>query len=489
MNVAELKPSAEYVPVSKQCDECGKYVEKIKRVYKGHKYCSTCYVRVFKPAECPKCGSQAKLPKNVPDAICSNCEKDKPCARCGKEPKYAIGKMTPYGPVCNACSVYFREAEPCEACGTHSPRLSRVLRQGHGLRLCPKCAQLDHATCNVCRRYKLLSEAADGRMLCKACLEQGEVSCTCCGKPMPAGYGKVCEHCYWTGTAQKRIQMDQAIFTKEMAEAFGEFGSWLIGIVGPRKAALNIHHYLDLFVEIERQWQCVPAYVELLAHFSAEGLRRVRLPMRWLCEAKGVEPDAEARERESEFRRIVTIVESVPGKSKARSVLASYGSMLRGREQAGKTTLRSIRLAMRPAASLLLACDPIGAKLPDQAALDRYLLGVPGQKAAVQGFLSFLRKEHQIELTPTTNEKRTRANRRKKLEREIMDMITRGDEVQDEQVRWIVLAMAYFHDRKISKKQVQQSNVDVVADGAGLRLEIGEERFWLPRIIGNDLRK
>ncbi|BCO27329.1 hypothetical protein MIZ03_2217 [Rhodoferax lithotrophicus] len=45
------------------CDECGKDVAKIWRVHKGHKFCSTCYARVFKRRMCPKCGNFAKLPK------------------------------------------------------------------------------------------------------------------------------------------------------------------------------------------------------------------------------------------------------------------------------------------------------------------------------------------------------------------------------------------------------------------------------------------
>ncbi|WP_311945334.1 hypothetical protein [Halomonas piscis] len=60
--------------------------------------------------------------------------------------------------------------------------------------------------------------------------------------------------------------------------------------VGPQKAALKINHYLTFFLDLETTWQQVPNYPQLLHHFGAEGLRRVRLPMRWLHEAKGVEP-------------------------------------------------------------------------------------------------------------------------------------------------------------------------------------------------------
>lgn len=446
MSVIESKSVTQDASISRQCDECGKYVEKIKRVYRGHRYCSTCYVRVFKPIECPRCGEQAKLPKNVPGAICSSCEKDKPCARCGRKPKYAIGKMTPYGPVCNACSVYFREAEPCENCGTYSKRLSRCSRQGHDKRLCPKCIQADFSTCVACRKYRLLKPDDDGRMLCKVCLEHGVIPCPECHQPMAAGCGKRCEDCQWLHTFKRRIAFDQATFSNStMQMAFGDFGAWLLLRVGGQKSALTIHRYLKFFQDVEEMWGQFPSYVELISHFGAEGLRRVRLPMAWLSETKGVHPDIQMREDNSDWRRIREAISSIPAGTQGSRILSEYYEFLLDKLADQRISIRSIRLALRPAVSLLLESDPTGLTLPNQADLDRYLLDAPGQKAAVSGFIRFLGERHQLKLLSHVDSMRVAAVRRKKLEDELLAMMKEAGEGEEFQRRWLSLALAYFH--------------------------------------------
>lgn len=486
MSIIESKSMNQVTSISKQCDECGKYVEKVKRVYRGHRYCSTCYVRVFKPIECPKCGEQAKLPKNVPSAVCSSCEKDKPCVRCGREPKYAIGKMTPYGPVCNACSVYFREAEPCENCCTYSKRLSRCSRQGHDKRLCPKCIQADFATCIACRKYRLLKPADDGRMLCKACLEHRVIPCPECHQPMAAGYGKCCDDCQWLHTFKRRLAIDQAAFSSPiMQTAFRDFGAWLLLRVGSRKSALTIHRYLKFFQDVEEIWGRFPSYVELICHFGAEGLRRVRLPMAWLSETKGGHPDIQMREDSSDWRRIREVISSVPAGTQGSRILSEYYEFLLDKFADQRISVRSIRLALRPAVSLLLESDPIGLTLPNQADLDRYLLDAPGQKAAVSGFIRFLRERYQLRLLLRVDLKRVAANRRKKLEGELLAVMREAGEGEEFLRRWLSLALAYFHGLPLSVGKMTSVHNLTHAKG-GVSVAYSGARYWVPLFLKTD---
>lgn len=480
MNVIESKSMIQTTSIPRQCDECGKFVEKIKRVYRGHRYCSTCYVRVFKPAECPKCGEQAKLPKNVPGAICSSCEKDKPCARCGREPKYAIGKMTPYGPVCNACSVYFREAEPCENCGAYSKRLSRCSRQGHDKRLCPKCIQADFATCIACRKYRLLKPTDDGRMLCKVCLEHGVIPCPECHQPMAAGCGKRCEDCQWLHTFKRRLAIDQAAFSSSIMQMdFGDFGTWLLLRVGSQKSALTIHRYLKFFQDVEDRWGRFPAYSDLLHHFGAEGLRRVSLPMAWLGETKGTHPDVQMREDSSDWRRIREAISSVPAGTQGSRILSEYYEFLLDRLADQRISVLSTRLALRPAVSLLLESDPTGLTLPNQADLDRYLLDAPGQKAEVSGFIRFLREHYQLRLLLRVDLKRVAANRRKKLEDELLAVMREAGEGEEFLRRWLSLALAYFHGLNLSIRQMT-SVICIDEDDGGISVIYEGKRYWIP---------
>lgn len=487
MNVVEGKLPAEPAPISTQCDECGKYVEKMKRVYRGHKYCSTCYARVFKHIECPKCGVQAKLPKNVPGAICSSCEKNKPCARCGREPEYAIGKITPYGPVCKACSVYFREPNSCENCGQSSKQLSRHFRHGHNRRLCPKCARFDHSTCASCCKFRLLKLVDDGRMLCKACRKHGVITCPECQQPMAAGCGKRCEDCQWTSTFKKRLAIDQAVFSgSSMKMAFGDFGCWLLSRVGSQKAALTIHRYLKFFQDVEERWGQFPSYSDLLQHFNAEGLRRVRLPMAWLGETKGVHPDAQLREDSSDWRRISEVILSVPAGTPGSRLLSEYYEFLRDKLAEEKITVRSIRLALRPAVSLLLKSDQKGLSLPNQNALDQYLLESPGQKAAVSGFICFMKERYQLMLILRVDSKRVAAKRKKKLEAEMLTLMDEASEGEDFVRRWLSVALAYFHDlpRGVGKKA---TIVSMPHKGDGVSVTYDGASYWVPTIIRKNL--
>ncbi|TQV64424.1 MAG: hypothetical protein FNT29_05145 [Halothiobacillaceae bacterium] len=462
------------------CDECGKTAPKIWRVYKGHKYCGTCYAREFKRAMCPRCGNYAKLPRRHPEAVCSDCEKDKPCARCGRPPKYPIGKITEYGPVCNACSPYFSKVESCEACCTASQRLSRISRLGHDLRVCPKCASAAKAICTACRKHRVLLEAPDGRMLCKKCLELGQIPCPQCQALMPAGMGAQCDQCQWDKSFRKKLNIDLAAFsTPGMAAAFAEFGDWLSKEVGSRKAAITIHRYLPFFLEIEKQWKDIPDYPALLKHFSAEGLRRVRLPMKWLKKARGIMPDAQLREDDSDLRRIEAILASVPEGIAAGTALRKYHRMLQARLNAGETSIRSIRLALRPAASLLLESDPGGSKLPDQAGLLRYLHMSAGQRAAVTGFVNFLNTEFELSLLLPKAKKGASSEQRKKLEAELLDLMRVGSQRSGIDRRWLSVGLAYFHGlpRRVGM-EVQDEQVR--AQGDGLVVEWRSRNFWLP---------
>lgn len=466
-----------------RCDECGREVPKLTRRRQGHGYCPTCYARVFKRGLCPTCGELARLPRDDPEAICRCCETDKPCSRCGSV-EYRIGKITSYGPVCNACAPHFRKPEPCEGCGRPSRRLTRVKRLGHDRRLCPSCAAADHGTCSACRRHRLLVITLEGKKLCHACHEQGDITCPSCGGIMPAGRGDTCETCYWDRTCRKRLTINQAVFTNpEMSQVFVEFGEWLMNAVGPKKAALKINHYLTFFLDMETTWQQVPRYPQLLHHFGAEGLRRVRLPMRWLHEAKGIEPDAKAKRLDSDKRRIRECLSSLPPTSQAEKALHSYWEQLESRIMNGKTSYTSVRLALRAAASLLLKTDPAGQRLPVQGDVDNYLDATPGQAATLTGFTNFLNRQHGTNLKSVTNATRASKQRKEKLARSIMKMAKCPRKDETWKWEWVVLGLEYFHDRKISRKVIRQQKIDTKIDGIWVTLK--GKRYWLPRTVSD----
>lgn len=416
-------------------------------------------------------------------AVCRKCETRKPCARCGKS-DYEVGKIAPYGPVCNACAPHFREPEPCEACGTLSPRLTRARRLGHDLRVCPKCARADYGTCAACRRHRHLIEGPDGRRLCKTCLEKGEVPCPACGNSMPAGYGKRCPKCYWSELLDKRIRMDcAALSSPAMGNHFRAFGQWLMGKVGEHKAALTIHRYLPFFMEIERIWKTVPDYGALLKHFGARDLRKALLPMRWMLDSGLIVQDDKAREEDSERRRIATAMEKLPKVSLGRIILEGYYNALMENRDAGGTSLRSVRLALSPAASLLRKADEVGRMPPDQKMLDAYLETTPGQRAALSGFMRYLRDAYNVLIVlPKIDNEKLNRNRRRRLEAELIAFARNGGDKDDFLQQWIEVTLEYFYGlprrvgRTVRKDQI-------ASDGnGGLTVTLDECHYWIPVI-------
>lgn len=464
-----------------ECDECGKFVAKIWRVYQGHRYCSTCYARLFKRRICPSCGNFARLLKNKPDAVCRRCETNKPCVRCGKS-DYEVGKITPYGPVCKVCLPYFQEPRACGLCGKWSTYLTRVKRLNIDIPVCPRCARQDHRTCQACHRYRLLAEAPDGRMLCKVCLEKGNVLCPKCDETMPAGYGWQCEGCYWKGLLEKRIEMDCAVFTSlQMATYFKAFGQWLGRKVGEQKAASTIHRYLSFFIEIEQQWKTIPKYDALLAHFGTLRLRRALLPMSWMEGSEFIVPNAIAREEDSNRRRIMVILDRFPMESQERTLLTGYHKLMIESLEAEKTTICSIRLALSPAAALLLKAREMKCIPPNQKVLDAYLETTPGQRAALSGFVCYLRDTHGVRITlPKPNKEKAQQNRKKKLEAEMLMLMQEGGNSEEFNRRWLSVALAYFHGLPKKTGKVLRDEQVVVSENEGITVTWNEQIYWIP---------
>ena len=329
----------------------------------------------------------------------------------------------------------------------------------------------------------MLTENENGEWLCKRCREEGEVPCPGCDEPMPAGRGNQCERCYLESLADKRTKFNQAAFaTPAMAYHFMEFGAWFKATRGPEKAAQRVHRFLLFFLEIEREWGSIPGYGELLEHFGATKLRSVLLAIRWMEESRLVKPDSAAREADSDRRRIeATLGRFRPG-SPAILVLESYREVLDERLEAGRSSTRSVRLALSPAAGLLETAIRLGRAVPDQKALDTYLRKAPGQRAAVSGFAAHLRDRHGAEITvPRRDPQAARRKLHSKLRAELIELMRGNAKGPQSEQRWIAASLGYFHDvpKKVAAAVAAQ---DVTLDRDGMNVQIAEKRYWIPRL-------
>lgn len=464
---------------SQTCDGCQKPMEKAKKVHGGHRYCAICYPRLFKRKVCPGCGNFARLPVDQVDAKCRKCELLAPCVRCSRVGR-KVGLITPYGPACNSCAHHYRTPEPCDVCGKLSTRLSRVLKVDPSDRCCPKCARLEHASCPSCRRHRLLIQGENGLALCRACTEQGEISCGTCHLPMPAGRGKTCEACSWEKTFDQRLKLNVEEFElKYTRRLFMEFGGWLKGYMGAHRAALKIAGYMPFFGFLETDPTGIPSYFSLIEHFQAEGLRRMKTPMRWLKEVYGVDADPVMRENHSDKRRIGELLHSVPG-GIAASTLGDYHAHLMMKVGEGSTTLRSVRISLRAAVGMLAEASPVFDALPTQASVRHYLISTPGQKAASQGFINYLNRTLDLKLEMSVSERVLVRTKRQKLESELKSMLRSGGSGESFERSWIKVALMLFHGvASVNKKKL---NYVAMSAGTleGFNVQHAGKEYWVP---------
>ena len=468
-----------------QCDECGNAVEKIHRRYKQRNYCHKCYVRVFKKRDCPSCGKSSRLHKTDQLAVCQKCETNRPCIRCQRI-DYPVGKITEQGPVCNSCSVYFREFQACERCGVASQRLSRISRFEDNLRVCTKCATRDYQTCQSCRRYRSVEQdAVSGKMLCKKCSSCPPLQCLTCQQQIPAGCGKYCESCSWRRILGNRIkELVNTLVNPSVKGYFEEYMNWLDHEVGPHKAALLIYKHIQFFEKTNNLWRDqIPDYAPLLHRLRASGLRKYELPMRWLVSMYKLEINTELKDQCSELDQLERLVKSSPELTLSAQVLQEYDQYLKNKMKLGNTTLRSTRLAMKPASALMQLVNQSRLDLPTMWHVKHYLYQSPGQAAALTGFLNFLNKNYDTQLNSTRmldKESKNKSNL-KKLEKDLLTMMKNPTENFDELV-WVRLGLGYFHglDKNICN-HIDTADINVEIDG--FNVLFNNQQYWIPNMI------
>ncbi|MDZ5453906.1 hypothetical protein [Labrys sp. ZIDIC5] len=274
------------------------------------------------------------------------------------------------------------------------------------------------------------------------------------------------------------MAIDQAAFAgTSMAGLFGAFASWLDSVTGPKKAAIKLHRFLPFFLEIEGQWSAVPTYEQLLQHFGAEGLRRVRLPMRWLRELHDIVVDPRAREADSERRRIEAILHTLDDRPSHAILAKAYVSYLQAQPRSASLAPKSLRLALRPAADILLLLEADG-DLPDQATIDRYLNRKPGHCASLGGFANFMRHEKGVELAVRVDRAEVRRLQVRRLEKRLQILAQAPEEVNLDE--WLSVALPLFHGlpRNAGRRAVL---IDQEYESVpGVQAALGGRTYWVP---------
>lgn len=463
------------------CNGCDKTVINIKKRYKGKKYCSTCYARIFKKQVCPSCHEYTRLPRNDEQAICNTCIKKQPCIRCNQIGK-PIGKLTEYGVVCNSCSVHFRAIEPCERCNTPSKILTRISRFNDDLRVCPKCATRDYETCPSCHKYRLLELNQNGHKICKKCNEQPLKNCTVCEVQIAGGCGSLCDECYWNKNLLAKLDRNKKLFENEfLKDKFSEYVEWMKNTLGTHRAALNINKHTEFFVITEDLWHVlVPTYINLLQLLRANGLRKYELVMRWLNENHNIIAESDLKNVCSEIDQMDNLIESLVDSSNAYRVVNNYKNKMLSKVKSGKTSIRSARLAIKPAVGLMQYVISAQKNLPEVVDVKAYLTEFSGQAAALTGFINFLNEQYSTTIDYPTIKKSSFIQDvcKKKLEQELLKMLSLEQSI--DAVSWVKKGLQFFH--KMSYQETLKVKAEMVVEVEdGYNVLYKNQNYWLPK--------
>lgn len=462
------------------CGVCERTIDKAKRVEAGVSYCSTCYARSFKRLLCGGCGMFKRLLASQDDARCQACVAAMPCIRC-RNVRRPLGKRTAQGPVCKSCYPYFAEPRSCEICREPSRRLSLLRTADGDKKACPRCHRSDHQTCTLCGKHRPCLPTPEGRLQCRLCTNVGLVTCESCSAPMPAGNGKRCRPCYWEARCKhSAAQLVELLRGPRARESFTAFAAWLPTETSAQRAALKLARHIEFFEMLDGTGDEAWTGDFLLTRFGTATLRRYELPVRWLRLSYDVKLPAEDKAREADCRRVRKAVALAPEGSVARELLEAFEHELRRRHEAGKLTELSMRLAFRPAVALLAEEDPLGTRAPTQAALERYLVATPGQRAAMSTFLGFLKATRGIELRLPPRLASNTSIGRKALEKQIAALLERPVNAERVARHWMPLALRYFHHLSAADAKAVCASSTALPRAGGTVLTFQGQEYWIP---------
>lgn len=479
-----------YIPVGTACDHC--HNKDLKWMYRYHEtiYCKQCFNDHFEIKQCTGCKEDKYIYYQLKDApLCKVCEiKDKPCIRCNREIK-KFGKIMNKGPVCMSCSKYFREEKQCMVCFKYSLEVANRSINGSTQPTCTSCFNKTLPTCSGCHRKRETHTYNDkGRPLCKKCSEGNRV-CLSCENTFPAGRGRICQQCSSKNGLIKKVNSAKKELGAIFSIHFENFALWLSNKRGSKFASHHILNYLPWFQKLNQlaeQLGKTPLYTDVVSTYSVAETRQYLLATRYMDKAHVITINKDAQKIHADLDMIQRYLETFPKKSEYREMVSSYHDYLEEKNQNGKMSIRSMRLALTPAVRFFKYCDCGEVEKPSQELLESYLWCFYGQKNAISGFILFLNRgfgySFSIKEIYRPVLERPRSSQ-KYLEHKFLTMLRNKEQFQEKKYdEFIRTTIGYLHQIDIPK-HVKLSFCDLKKSGKGYQIRLAGEIFILPEEI------
>lgn len=273
------------------------------------------------------------------------------------------------------------------------------------------------------------------------------------------------------------IRLNVHIFRhKTIKTAYKKFIFWYMRKCGISVALHKGSDFMRFFIDCDDIWQKIPDYEKLVIHFKPNGLRANLTVLRWLLDTNQVIVDESLKADLAELERIQALFnklkDSVP-------CIATYYQKLQRRYDNGKTSLKSVRLALQPAIDLI-SSNRI-TDYPTQDQLNQYLVEKSGQTAAITGFINHLKSEYHRELEIDRKLiQQIKAKQFKKLcSQRLVELYKKLELTDNEQMELVYVVLYSLHS--IEVKKPKRDRILMLDGVAYYRSE--EQDYFLPQDI------
>ncbi len=280
------------------------------------------------------------------------------------------------------------------------------------------------------------------------------------------------------------INQNQKVFeSSDLKQQYENYIGWLEKKVGSHKAALYINKHTHFFIKTEIDWnQSVPTPKQLLVRLRSSGLRKFELVMQWLEEVHDIRIDMDNKKSCSERDQMEKLVQRILQPSLAYDVVLEYKNKLEEKIKRGETSIRSARLAVKPAVALMLSMEGESAQLPNLEHVKAYLAEYSGQAAALTGFINFLNENYgaSIDYLKLKKSDFLKTKQKKKLEMELI-ALTQTDLNDSELIlSWVRNGLRYFHQLPyIDALKIKTEMITEIEDG--FTVVLNGQYYWLPK--------
>ncbi|EXH09652.1 hypothetical protein J641_2955 [Acinetobacter baumannii 1188188] len=299
-----------------------------------------------------------------------------------------------------------------------------------------------------------------------------------------AGCADLCDDCYWHQNLWNKFDQNQKVFeSSDLKQQYENYIGWLEKKVGSHKAALYINKHTHFFIKTEIDWnQSVPTPKQLLVRLRSSGLRKFELVMQWLEEGHDIRIDMDNKKSCSERDQMEKLVQRILQPSLAYDVVLEYKNKLEEKIKRGETSIRSARLAVKPAVALMLSMEGESAQLPNLEHVKAYLAEYSGQAAALTGFINFLNENYgaSIDYLKLKKSDFLKTKQKKKLEMELI-ALTQTDLNDSELIlSWVRNGLRYFHQLPyIDALKIKTEMITEIEDG--FTVVLNGQYYWLPK--------